>query len=231
MKSNRLIRDFASDAGCGVRRPAVATGAWVATQILTTLIGLFLLGGLTPTVAAETGATPVPAGNQPGMEGVVHGFFDDQTGARIGRLRIDHVRLEYRRQGFLRVAWRPLVVLDGVSLEIKAGTAWPAAGTQIIRALQGGNRDSSVLRNVTVLLDGSPAQRITAPTARLRADHALELSDAVVVRDGQAFAEPGTVCFWLAGPQAGQWTRPPAAIASTTAPSSQPFAVLQPSER
>lgn len=165
------------------------------------------------------------------MEGVVHGFFDDLTGARIGRLRIEHVRLEYRRQGFLRVAWRPLVVLDGVSLEIKAGAVWPAAGAQIVRALQGGNRDSSILRNVSVLLEGSSAQKITAPTARLRADHAIELSDAVVARDGQTLTEPGTVCFWLAGPQAGQWTRLPSAVASTATPSSQPFAVLQPSER
>ena len=52
--------------------------------------------------AAESAAPASAGGNAPGMKGVVYGFFDDKTGARIGRLEIESVGIEYQRRGFLR---------------------------------------------------------------------------------------------------------------------------------
>ena len=155
-------------------------------------------------LAAER-ADPPPSANTPGMREVVYGFFDDKTGERIGRLQIAKVDVEYQRHGFLRVAWDPLVVLDGVTLEIGAGVAWPQAGAKIIDALRvSGRREACVLRDVRLRLAGSPAREITAPTASLRADGGLQLPAATLAAG--AATEAGEFCFWLAGPQAGQLT-------------------------
>ena len=175
------------------------------------LVGRVPAGATEPTAAAS-------GANAPGMKAIVYGFFDDKTGERIGRLQIDKVGIEYQHRGFLRVAWDPLVVLDGVTLEISAGAVWPEAGVKIIDALRvTGRQNASVLRNVHLRLAGAPGREITAAGAMLRKDGGLELL-GVNLTAGAAPAEPTSAatnfCFWLAGPRAGQLT--PAAPAGPT---------------
>lgn len=174
-------------------------------------------------------ADPADASARPGMQGMVYRFFDDRTGANIGRLRIERVEMEYGRRGFLRVAWQPVVVLDGVTLEISSTAVWPAAGAPILDALRVKARDGAVLRNVTLVLPSTPGTKITSSAGRLRGDGALELTDAVVFDAGSPPSGSTTLCFWLSGPQAGKWTaaRPP------TSPSDPTFSTAshQPSAR
>jgi hypothetical protein len=175
-------------------------------HLIRTLIALVLLfAGRVLLVAAE-GAAPVAQGaNAPGMRAVVYGFFDDQTGERIGRLQIGKVDVEYQRHGFLRVAWDPLVVLDGVTLEVSAGAVWPQAGVKIIDALRvTGRQNASVLRRVRLRLAGTPAREITAATASLRRDGGLELVGVTLSGGAAPDSGAGNFCFWLAGPHAGQ---------------------------
>lgn len=159
-------------------------------------------------IAAPGEAMPVASGaNAPGMKAIVYGFFDDKTGERIGRLQIEKVGVEYQRRGFLRVAWDPLVVLDGVTLEIGAGATWPEAGNKIIDALRvTGRQNSSVLRHVRLRLAGATPREIVAETATLRKDGGLEL---VGVENADGAGRPATtetLCFWLAGPRGGEVT-------------------------
>jgi hypothetical protein len=115
--------------------------------------------------------------------------------------------MEYQRKGFLRVAWKPLVVLKAVNFEVNSGMAWPVQGAQMVRALLTlGGRDELVLREVRVQLAGSPAREITAPTARLLPDGALEMSEAIFSVEGvaQADTRPGTFRLALTGQHAGQ---------------------------
>lgn len=181
---------------------------------------LKLVAGLVPAVLLHAGTPavttdhvgPAPSlTNAPGMRGLVHAFFDDRTGERNGRLRIESVEVEYRRQGFLRVAWRPLVVLAGVTLEVAEVADWPATGRQILDALQSaGGRDGWVLRNVRLRLAGNPHREIVAPTAAVRPDGGLELRSAVFLSGGETGqGGPQDLCLWLAGPQAGRLTPPP----------------------
>jgi hypothetical protein len=170
---------------------------------------LLMLAGGQLTGAPET-TSAASGANAPGMKTIVYGFFDDHTGARIGRLQIDEVGVEYQHRGFLKVAWDPLVVLDGVTLEVSAGAVWPDAGVKIIDALRvTGRQNTSVLRNVRLRLAGTPAREIAAASATLRRDGGLELLGVNLT----AGAEPvspapatGSYCFWLAGPRAGQLT-------------------------
>lgn len=163
------------------------------------------VGAVEATVASVAGGQAPAAGveRHAGMEGVVYGFFDDRTGDRIGRLSIGHVGIEYQRQGFLRVAWKPLVVLDEVMLEIAPGAHWPDAGRQIIDALGRGRSREAVVRRLHLRVGGEPAVDLTAALAQLRADGALLLAEA----DAGGTARPAK-CFWLAGPQAGTLTPP-----------------------
>ncbi len=156
-------------------------------------------------------AEPAPApatrvSGAPGMQGAVYRFFDDKTGERTGELRIGRVDMEYRRQGFLRVAWRPLVVLAKVEFDFSATMAWPEQGSQIVRALEAlGGRDELVLREVHVRLAGSPDRELTAATARLMPGGAIELADAVLT--GSEATPPGTFRLSLTGPNAGRLAR------------------------
>ncbi|MBX3750328.1 MAG: hypothetical protein KF897_09585 [Opitutaceae bacterium] len=139
----------------------------------------------------------------PSVQGVVYRFFDNSTGARTGELRIGSVDLEYRRQGFMRVAWRPLVVLQSVVLTVDGDQAWAGHDSQIVRALlTHGGREDLVLRGVKVRLAGTPARELFAGTARLLPDGVLELHDATLAADGTT--EAGTFRLALTGAHAGQ---------------------------
>lgn len=180
-----------------------------------------LLAGQGRLPAEERVSPAAPGGNAPGMKGVVYGFFDDKTGARIGRLEIESVGVEYQRRGFLRVAWDPIVVLEGVTLDISAGATWPGAGVKIVDALRvTGRSGASVLRRVRLRIPGSPTPEITAATASLRTDGGLVLRDVTAVASGGSAVEfaKGDLCFWLAGARAGQLVAiaaPEAAVAQT----------------
>lgn len=142
------------------------------------------------------------------MAGAVYRFFDDATGERTGELRIGRVDMEYRRQGFLRVAWRPLVVLAQVNLDFTAAMAWPAQGAQIVRALETlGGRDELVLRDVRVHLAGEENREVVAATARLAPGGALVLLDATLTTGGAAAEAPATYRLELTGANAGRLAR------------------------
>ena len=191
------------------------------------MLALLCAGRIFPCVAEESAAPVVQGGNAPGMKGVVYGFFDDKTGGRIGRLEIETVGVEYQHRGFLRVAWDPLVVLDGVTLEIGAGAVWPEAGAKIIDALRVTGRSGlSVMRRVHLRIAGTPVREITAATATLGPDGSLTLAGVTMPGSGapDAGVSAGNFCFWLAGAQAGQLI----AIAPTGAAIAQTISVRQP---
>lgn len=191
------LRAFGSSAPTTRWRPVRRSRASraFAFAVLATLCLLAALVGQ----AAASGVEGAPAARRPKAAGLVYGFFDDATGARNGRLRIEHVRMAYGRQGFLRVAWRPQAVLEGVNLEIAPTATWPAAGRQIADALRS-QGEIAELREITVQLPGGKA--LHARSGRLRADGALELQE-VEATAGSGPASPAH-CLWLAGPDAGR---------------------------
>ena len=180
--------------------------------ILATRSARFAVLGLTVLLAAPSrlGAEDPPASSArikgaPGMAGAVYSFFDARTGARTGQLKIGQVSMEYRSNGFMRVAWQPRVVLTQVDFNIGADMAWPAQGSQIMRTLQSlGRSDELALRDVRLHLAGSPGREIAALSARLRKGGVLELSEATVSDGTPAAPRRGTFLLWLAGPRAGQ---------------------------
>lgn len=202
------------------RRSGLVFGIWFCLSV----------AGPFPGIAADN-AHPVTGLNHPGMEGILHRFFDDRTGVAFGRLRIDRVGVESSRQGFMRVAWRPTVVLEGVTLEIGTEATWPDAGTPILNALHGAGREGCLLRGVRLQVAGAEPREIFSPMGRLRADGALELTDVTMTLGGAAPVSTGTVCFWLKGPEAGRCTTiaRPASPANGPPPLSAPSGAPPPS--
>lgn len=163
--------------------------------VILLLAGVINGAGLSAQAAKVEGA--------PRVQGVVYRFFDNRTGARTGELRIGSVDLEYRRQGFMRVAWRPLVVLQSVVLTVDGDEAWAGYDSQIVRALlTHGGREDLVLRDVKVLLAGASTRELSASTARLLPDGVLELQGATLTADGTT--HNGTFRLALTGAQAGR---------------------------
>lgn len=159
-------------------------------------------------VAAAPGAAPAAS---PEVRDAAFKLFG-RDGRVLGSLRIGRVTTESRREGFLRVAFRPLTVLDEVSIEITDETAWPEAGEKIIAALRPLIRAETELRQLRLHIAGATPQRVHARAARLRADGALELRDAVAESAEGAMAPlaAGVHAFWLTGPRAGQLLAEPA---------------------
>lgn len=178
---------------------------WIMSLGVVILVGL---AGADLCAAEPTAATPTKVAGAPGMQGAVYRFFDDNTGERTGELRIGRVDMEYRRQGFLRVAWRPLVVLEKVDFDFTAAMAWPVQGSQIVRALEKlGGRDELVLRDVRVHLAGETDRELTAATARLAPGGALVLAEATLSEGGAAATPSGTYRLELTGANAGRLAR------------------------
>lgn len=166
-----------------------------------------VLGGIFAAAAAQA-EQPAPGPRvqgAPSVQGVTFNVFNNTTGARTGRLRIDRVDFEYRRRGFMVVAWQPQVVLRGVDLEIGADLAWESQGGQILRALcSHGSRDNLVLRDVRLHLASPEPREIVAARARLTATGALELLEAGLAGSDGSVSSAGTYLLPLTGPQAGQ---------------------------
>lgn len=159
------------------------------------------------------------AGSAPEMHGVVYGVFDSKSGERTGRLRIERVFAENRLHGFLRVAWSPRVILEGITLELDRTAVWPAAGAQFLAALRSlDSRGGGELRRVRLVFAGSPHGEITAATARFRPDGALELTRAAASLSPLPPSPGQTLCLWLTGPDAGRITAPPLSLPPVAAP-------------
>ncbi|MFI5356030.1 MAG: hypothetical protein ACHQ4G_01710 [Opitutales bacterium] len=142
----------------------------------------------------------------PTVQGATFRFFDAKTGVVVGRLQIGHVDFEYRQQGFMHVAWRPLVVLAQVELDVGSGLAWPSQGSQIVRALHSvAGHDKLVVRELTIRLQAQASRKIHSTRAVLDPDDSLKLFDAQVSVDGVPAATKlaGTFRLPLTGPHAG----------------------------
>ena len=158
--------------------------------------------------AAETPAPAPKVEGAPSMKGSVFSIFDNATGARTGRIKVDHIDFEYRRQGFMLVALRPQVVMQGVELEVDANLAWNTQGVQIVRALTSmGKHDEVLMRNVRVRFSGPQAQELTANFAKLTPTGALEFSQASLTASGESTSNDGTYTLPLTGPNAGHLRR------------------------
>lgn len=146
-----------------VRRLDIRSAAplWILSATLTILPALRAAN-----VAIAPGLS-VPVERGGGPRHVILPLLDPVSGDRIARLEIQRTALEYRHHGVFRVAWDPVVVLDGVDLEITDLAAWPAVRDQLppfIHSLSGDNPVE--LRAVRIhVLDSSP-RTILADSAR-----------------------------------------------------------------
>lgn len=167
-----------------------------------------------PEAAVRRAFKPVST-SAPKAQRVVTTLFSDQAGDRLACVRVERVVVESGRAGFLRIAAYPVVVLEGVTLEIDPKVAWPEAGSKIHAALRQAAGGDYTLRSVQVQFAGADARRIFAPTARYRREGALELIQAL---DPGVPSGPATQWLWLTGPQAGRLVTPPENIIATHAP-------------
>jgi hypothetical protein len=110
-------------------------------------------------------------------------------------LRVDHVWKDYETKGFFRIGVLPMVVLKGVKFEIKQ----PAAATEALRTLQSWTSRRGAerleLRQVTILVNSMPANRLSVGRVHLGADGQWILRDGVTLSSGtqEIRADQGTL--------------------------------------
>lgn len=165
---------------------------------------LVLLCGAASSANADT-AKPaetfyVEIGQSNGPDNLVYGFFDRESGQRIARLQVAHVRLDYGKHGVFRVAWKARPLLSGVELRIENATAWPSVVDQLAEAFQKmGGAGGVVIRDLVILRPGEEP-RIAAADAELTTARELVLPRAML-----AGGEPHRVVLPLRGPHAGSF--------------------------
>ena len=114
-----------------------------------------------------------------GPQNVRVGFFNEANGWRVGRLQIGKMTLDYRHQGVFRVAWKPQVVLTGVTLQIADRSACAAVSSQLPEALRSiGAGGAMVMREVVLEIQAPAHLRIESARAELTAAGDLLLRDA-----------------------------------------------------
>ena len=193
-----------STARAGCRRSGIWRGFFA--------LGLLGLAALVPAHAADAPSRLRPLLDRTHeLNGIVVGYFDLASERRVARLELEHISLAYRHQGFLRVAWRPQVVMDGVTLEVVDAAAWPGQAAEVCRTLRElGGSDELILHRVCIRLAGEPGCVITAGSARLNAAGGLLLVDAFSSEAGAPPVSAGNQMFWLGGPDAGRLQPVPA---------------------
>jgi hypothetical protein len=188
-----------------LRRASLCVGLAVVTAAAAMVFAIVQSGEIR-VGARRYAPTPVI---KPEAREIVFNLFSDQGGARLARLRIERMSVESGREGFMRIGLRPVVVFDGVDLQIESTTLWPEAGRKIRDALERTAGGEFVLRNVRLQNTDATPRRVFAPSGRLRSEGAIELVHARDIETARS-AEPVTLWFWLTGPQAARFAAPPA---------------------
>lgn len=183
--------------------------------------GFVVLGicALVVLASATSGSAATPTDSPPGrniMSDVVFVLFDND-GTRIGRVSVDHVGVEYRRHGFLSVAWDPSPRIEGLNLELTVGAEASDQMRQLQDSLRSlGARGYVVVRHAHVVIHGTATVEIASPAGLLHPDGSLELIDAEVRELPKTFEAP-RLLVWICGPRLGQFTpfaTPSAKVAS-----------------
>lgn len=105
----------------------------------------------------------------------------------VALVRVGGVATEYQRRGFFCIGVLPVVVLDGVTIELRRPQSPGPALVQFKRHLQSvGARKVVELRRLALVLPGPAAARLTAERGRLSSAGAWELSNVAWRPEGQA---------------------------------------------
>ena len=138
-----------------------------------------------------------------GPQNVRVGFFNEANGWRVGRLQIGKMTLDYRHQGVFRVAWKPQVVLTGVTLQIADRSSCAAVSSQLPEALRSiGAGGAMVMREVVLEIQAPAHLRIESARAELTAAGDLLLRDAH--RSDAPDASACDVVLYLSGARIGE---------------------------
>ena len=170
------------------------------------LLGTLLMNFTGLAQAASVAISPTMAvtmTREDGPQNVRVGFFNEANGWRVGRLQIGKMTLDYRRQGVFRVAWKPQVVLTGVTLQITDRSACAAVSSQLPEALRSiGAGGAMVMREVVLEIQAPTNLRIESARAEFTAAGDLILRDAR--RSDTPAATPSDLVLYLSGAKIGE---------------------------
>jgi hypothetical protein len=102
----------------------------------------------------------------------------------VASMRVDHLWKEFERKGFFRIGVLPMVVMKGVTFEIKQ----PALATNALTTLRSWTGRSGAsrleLRQVVILVDSELTNRLSVGCIHLGAEGQWELRDGVTLCAG-----------------------------------------------
>lgn len=114
-------------------------------------------------------------------------LFDPSTGSPVARIHIENLSREFGHSGPLRVAWKPQVVLEHVTIEVADTAAWPSAAGDVLGRLSFHHRILNVvIRGLTLRIPERNGLVIEAPFAQLTEGGDLAMATATAMQSGSS---------------------------------------------
>jgi hypothetical protein len=140
-----------------------------------------------------------------GAKGVVVPLYVAGQAEPAAVLRIEKVYTDFQRRGFFRIGLLPMLVAEGVEVELRSQEHILAALKQVGDYLQRRGRATTLeLRRVVIELPGRSAPRLEAGRVRFRPEGSWELAGGVRWRGASAEVQASSGTFCPAGDRAGQ---------------------------
>jgi hypothetical protein len=156
-----------------------------------------------------------------GASGFAMSLLDPATGQCSGRLGMARLTRDYGYQGLFQVAWKPVLAMEGMTLEVTEAKQWTTLAPRVLGGLSSLRAARSVAIHGVVIQVGSPAVVISAVQGTVSAAGELVLDHAVVAAPGKATQVFARLIVPLARPAPGIWTES-ASAGSWVAPAGQP---------
>jgi hypothetical protein len=108
------------------------------------------------------------------------------TGHYEGRMVIDSIRRDYGHDGPFRVAWKPLLLLDGVTVDVADATRWAQVAPTLMRGrpFQPSAEREVQIRGIVIRV-GSPCVVVTGATATVSPSGEFILDHGSVAAPGE----------------------------------------------
>lgn len=126
----------------------------------------------------------------------------------VAIIRADHVFGDYQRRGFFRIGVLPMLVLDGLSLELCDTTRLSTVLTNVSALLNVNHGATRVVegRNFSLLFPAQKKADVRAQLIRLQSKTEWRLQDGVVHRPDGTSIQFRRATLRVAGPESGELT-------------------------
>ena len=142
--------------------------------------------------------------SQPSVKHMVIPLYANDMGEAMAVVTVERTFTDYQRKGFLRIGLMPMLVIDGVTIEVRDPSKAAHALAAVNEWLDPGKAGKLIeLRRVVVILSKTHSHRLAADSVRLAANGQWNLF-SVEYQRGTVSHSGGVASLQIVGKHAGR---------------------------